>query len=82
MSRLSCDQAVLQFYAYLDRALSGESLEALEEHLLACLECCDKVQFSRRVEEFMRARLVGARPPAGLEDRIRRGLALAVRSKE
>ena len=82
MSRLSCDQAVRQFYAYLDRALSGESLEALEEHLSACLECCDKVQFSRRVEEFMRARLGGALPPAGLEDRIKRGLALAGRSEE
>jgi anti-sigma factor (TIGR02949 family) len=82
MSRVSCEQAVQQFYAYLDRALSGESLEALEEHLAACLDCCDKVQFSRRVEEFMRERLGGALPPAGLADRIKRGLALAERSEE
>jgi anti-sigma factor (TIGR02949 family) len=77
MSRVSCEQAVQQFYAYLDRALSGESLEALEEHLAACLDCCDKVQFRRRVEEFMRERLGGALPAAGLADRIKRGLALA-----
>lgn len=77
MSRLSCEQAVRQFYAYLDRALSGEAAEALEEHLAACLDCCDKVQFSRRVEEFIRQRLGDAAPPAGLADRIRRGLASA-----
>jgi anti-sigma factor (TIGR02949 family) len=82
MSRVSCEQAVQQFYAYLDRALSGESLEALEEHLAACLDCCDKVQFSRRVEDFMRERLGGALPSAGLADRIKRGLALAERPEE
>ena len=78
MSRLNCEQAMRQFYAYLDRALSGESLEALEEHLSACLDCSDRVQFSRRVEELMHARLGEAQAllPAGLEDRIKRGLAL------
>lgn len=82
MSRLSCDEAARQFFAYLDRALSGEAVEALEQHLAACLDCCDKVQFSSRVDEFVRERLAEAPPPAGLAERIRRGLARAAPKEE
>lgn len=76
MTRSSCDEAVRRFFAYLDRALSGEPLHELEQHLAACLDCCDRLQFSRRVDDFVRARLGDAPTPPGLEDRIRRGLGL------
>ena len=36
--KLSCEQAVRQFFGYLDRALGGESMESLESHLEACLD--------------------------------------------
>ena len=80
MSRMSCDQAVRQFFAYLDRALAGEPLEALEQHLEACLDCCDKLQFSRRLDTFVRLRLGEGPLPSGLEERIRLGIARASRS--
>jgi hypothetical protein len=76
MSRLSCQDATRRFFAYLDRALAGEVVEKLEEHLGACLDCCDRLQFSRRLDGFVRAL------PPSLADRIRRGLALAERAKE
>ena len=53
MSRMTCEQAMQQFYAYLDRALSGERLAELNDHLEACLDCCDKLQFSRRLNDFV-----------------------------
>lgn len=74
MKGLSCDQAVQQFFAYLDRSLSGEPLEALEAHLEACLDCCDKLRFSRQLDAFVKARLPEARLPADLDERIRRVL--------
>jgi anti-sigma factor (TIGR02949 family) len=77
MNRMSCDQAVRQFFAYLDRVLSGEPMEALEAHLEACLDCCDKLQFSRQLDTFVKARLGEDPLPLGLEDRIRRGIARA-----
>jgi mycothiol system anti-sigma-R factor len=75
MTRLSCEQAVRQFFAYLDRALSGEALADLEAHLEACLSCCDKLAFSRRLDAFVKARLPEEVMPAHLEARIREALA-------
>jgi anti-sigma factor (TIGR02949 family) len=75
--RMTCQQAMNQFFAYLDRALEGQSLEALERHLEACLDCCDRLQFSRRVDAFVKDRLEDAPLPEGLEDRLRLGLQAA-----
>ena len=80
MNRMSCDEAVRQFFAYLDRALSGQPMEALEAHLEACVDCCDKLQFSRQLDTFVKARLGEAPLPLGLEDRIRRRIARTSRA--
>jgi anti-sigma factor (TIGR02949 family) len=72
--RMTCEQAMRQFFAYLDRALEGEPLHAFETHLEDCLDCCDRLQFSRRVDAFVKERLVDAPLPEGLEDRLRGGL--------
>jgi anti-sigma factor (TIGR02949 family) len=76
-ARLTCEQAARQLFAYLDRALAGESLEELEKHLEDCLDCCDRLQFNRRLDTFVKARLSEAPLPEGLEARLRRGLMRA-----
>lgn len=73
--KLSCEQAVQQFFAYLDRALKDESVEALEAHLETCLDCCDKLEFSRKLDATVKDRLGDAPLPEGIEERIRRALA-------
>ena len=73
--KLSCERAVQQFFAYLDRALQGESVEDLEAHLEACLDCCDKLEFSRKLDATVKNRLGASTLPAGIEERIRRVLA-------
>jgi len=75
MTRLSCEKAVGQFFAYLDRALAGEVLADLEAHLEACLSCCDKLAFSRQLDDFVKTRLPDDALPAGLEARIRQALS-------
>ena len=75
MNRMSCEQAMRQFYAYLDRALSGERLAELNDHLKACLDCCDKLQFSRQLDNFVKSRLGDEPIPEGIEARIRKELA-------
>ena len=75
--RITCEEAARQFFAYLDRALEGASLEALEKHLEDCLDCCDRLGFSRRLDAFMRDRLGEAPLPEGLEARLRQGLIRA-----
>lgn len=71
---LTCAEAMQEFFAYLDRALSGEPLEAFEAHIEQCLSCCDKLAFSRQIDAFVKERLRGSPPPAGLEERIRQAL--------
>ncbi|MEX2220769.1 MAG: zf-HC2 domain-containing protein [Candidatus Rokuibacteriota bacterium] len=74
MGPLTCEQAVGQFFAYLDRALSGEPLQDLEVHLDACLDCCDKLAFSRQLDAFVKERLPDTPMPPALETRIREAL--------
>ena len=78
MSAMTCEQAVRQFFIYLDRALAGEALQDLEAHLDACLACCDRLAFSRQLDAFVRARLPDAPIPEALEARVRRALADAL----
>lgn len=79
---VNCDQAVQQFFSYLDRALSGEDAENLEAHLEACLSCCDKLAFSRQLDAFVRQRLPDHPLPAGLRDRVRQALDQANQKRE
>lgn len=75
MRRLSCEEAVRDFFAYLDRALAGEPLDALEAHLRDCLDCCDRLQFSRQVDGVVKARLDEGTVAAEVEGRLRDRLA-------
>ena len=76
-ARLTCEEAVRQFFAYLDRALAGEPLEALLSHLADCLDCCDRLEFSRHLDAFAKTRLGEVPLPQGLEVRVRQGLMRA-----
>jgi anti-sigma factor (TIGR02949 family) len=75
--RMSCEEAIRQFFAYLDRALAGDVLESLETHLDACLDCCDRLQFSRQLDTFVKGRVGDSPLPDGFEERLRRGIARA-----
>jgi len=78
MSAMTCEQAVRQFFTYLDQALAGEALQGLEAHLDACLACCDRLAFSRQLDAFVHDRLADAPVPPELEARVRRALADAL----
>jgi anti-sigma factor (TIGR02949 family) len=75
--QMTCEQAVGRFFAYLDRVLAGEALESLEAHLDACFGCCDRLQFSRQLDAFVKSRIGESALPEGLEERLRRTIALA-----
>jgi anti-sigma factor (TIGR02949 family) len=82
MNAISCEDAQRRLFAHLDRALADEDAFALETHLEACLECCDRLEFSRRLDSFVRSRLGEASLPPGLEERIRRALAVVAPPSE
>jgi anti-sigma factor RsiW len=49
-------------------------VEALEAHLEACLDCCERLAFSRKLDAFVKQRLGEAPLPEGIEERLRREL--------
>ncbi len=73
--QLTCEEALRRLTAYLDKALAGEDLEALEEHIGACLDCCDRLEFSRKLDRVVKERSGDEPLPEGIEQRIRRALA-------
>jgi mycothiol system anti-sigma-R factor len=74
MTLLTCEQAITRFFGYLDRALRGEELQDLEAHLEQCLSCCDKLAFSKQIDDFIKRRLPDQPAPEGLVARVRRAL--------
>ncbi len=74
MKPMTCEEAMQRLFVYLDRALSGESLEDFEVHLQECLACCDKLAFSRQLDDFVKGRLPEPSVPPRLQDRIRKAL--------
>lgn len=74
MSRLTCEEAMRQLFAYLDRALSGDTNDEMEAHLEECFSCCDRLAFSRQLDSFVKGRLADIDAPADLEERLRRRL--------
>jgi len=75
MNRMSCEEAVRKFFAYLDRSLSADSAERLEAHLRECLDCCDRLEFLRKLEALVKTHLPEGALPPHVEARIRRRLA-------
>lgn len=77
MKPITCSEAMQQFFAYLDRVLSGEPLEALEAHLEECLACCDQLQFTRKLDAFVKERVRSISMPPALEERLKSALRRA-----
>lgn len=67
---MTCDEAVRSFLAYLDQALKGRKLEDLENHLNHCIDCCDHLEFTRRVNAFVGVKVANEEVPPDLVSRI------------
>ena len=76
---MTCEEAVRQFFAYLDRALTGEALDSLEAHVETCLDCCDRLQFSRQIDTFVKERLGDATLSERVEVKVRQAIKSAQR---
>jgi anti-sigma factor (TIGR02949 family) len=69
--RISCSDTILRLDDFVDRALSPEDLELVEEHLLECVECAEKFRFETSLVASLRDRLSRLAAPDGLLQSIR-----------
>jgi anti-sigma factor (TIGR02949 family) len=72
--RISCSDMVLRLDDFVDRALSPEDLELVEEHLTECVKCAEKFSFETSLVASLRERLNRIAAPEELLRGIRRRL--------
>jgi anti-sigma factor RsiW len=60
---ITCSQAVRQLWDYVDGAVEGTQLQALEEHLGVCRRCCGEVEFAAELRTFLAQHADVALPP-------------------
>lgn len=72
--RISCSEMVLRLDDFVDRALSPEDLELVEEHLTECVKCAEKFRFESSLVRTLRDRLSRIAVPQDLLRDIRRRL--------
>lgn len=70
---ITCEEALRELYAYLDRELDPPSQAAIEQHLRVCRACFSRAEFERRLKERLRA-THSAKAPAALQARLRKVL--------
>ncbi len=49
-----CSEACRRIYGYLGRALDPAALAQVDDHLRSCRQCCDRVEFQRRLSATIR----------------------------
>ena len=51
---ISCKEAVVHLWAYLDRTLGRVQESELEEHLGLCRHCCGELEFAKQLRDLLR----------------------------
>jgi RNA polymerase sigma-70 factor (ECF subfamily) len=67
----ACVEACRNLYGYLDSELDPATLTSVQQHLAVCRQCCNRLEFQRRLEATIREGL-GRRIPRSLRSRLRR----------
>ena len=73
--RISCSDMLLRLDDFVDRALSPEDLELVEEHLTECVKCAEKFRFEASLVQSLRDRLSRISAPEDLLRGIRERLS-------
>ena len=72
---INCDDAANLIYRYLDRELSQEDIQHLEEHLKKCQHCFGHLSFDRALRELVRRQSGEGQIPPYLKDSILKTLS-------
>jgi anti-sigma factor (TIGR02949 family) len=62
-SVIPCSEAVRQLWDYLDRAVSPEDHQRVEQHLSFCRTCCGELEFAKQLRGFLASNQADEIPP-------------------
>lgn len=72
---INCDDAAALINRYLDKELSQEDIQHLEEHLKKCQHCFGHLSFDRALREMVRRQSAKGQIPTHLKDSILKTLS-------
>jgi anti-sigma factor (TIGR02949 family) len=75
--RLTCEEVFRRLDDFLDRALAGDELRLVREHLETCAVCTAEYRFEESLVSEVRGKLERIELPSGLMERIASKLAAA-----
>jgi anti-sigma factor (TIGR02949 family) len=75
LDRYTCEEVFRRFDDYLDRELTPEEIQLVEEHMAICERCAREYRFEESVLRNVRAKLHRLSAPPDLLGRISRALS-------
>ena len=78
----TCEEVSRRLDDFLDRALSTDELQRVQEHLETCVECASEYRFEGSLLSEVRRKVSRIDLPAGLKERIASRLAAAANEPE
>jgi anti-sigma factor (TIGR02949 family) len=77
MDRFDCEHVFKRLDDYLDRELTPEEIQLIEEHLKICAWCASTYAFQENVLQEMRTKLQRVSAPAQLRNKVAAALKKA-----
>ena len=68
---IRCEEAAKLFQDYVDKELTAEDVQHLEEHLKLCQDCIGHVDFDRSLKALLKNRAFQDKLSAGIKSLIR-----------
>ena len=68
--RYTCAQVFRRLDDYVDRELTPEEIDRVEEHLATCAQCASEARFERSIVEGLKTKIRHIDVPASLLEKI------------
>jgi anti-sigma factor (TIGR02949 family) len=75
IDRYTCEHVFRLLDDYVDRELTADEIQRVQEHLAVCAACASEYEFDAETIRAVRARMQRIAMPSGLSDRIMTTLA-------
>ena len=70
LDRYTCEQVLHALDSYVDRELSPEEAERVEQHLATCVECAMEARFERSLLDGLKEKIRNIAVPASAVQRV------------
>jgi len=70
MDCLDCVEAMARLHLYIDRELSAEEIEIVQQHLTSCPKCDDRFHFDLRLKRLLHEKCTIETAPVHLREAV------------